>query len=404
MTDKGAVLNIQMLGEFSIKKDNASVGDDSVRAKKVLNLIEFLVANRKSVISQDKLMEAVWEGEVFDNPLNTLKNMAYRARNVLKVLCEDSDTGIELIKFEGNTYVWNNEIECVVDIEEMERLWNAAQDAECPRDKKIECLYRIQELYKGEFLPKASYCEWVILLNTYYQSVYTKSTKALIELLKEEDSFYDISAICEKYNCIYPYEESIHALLLEAYARSSRLQKTVEHYNYITESFFKEFGIGLTQETVLLYKALTKKAHNVELDIENIQGDLKEADKEKGAFFCDYDVFKNIYRLQARMIQRNGASIYFGLFTITDLEGDMPGKEVVKKTIILLKEILTGSLRRSDVVSKYSTTQMVVLLPYTSYENGLKVCERILQQFSLRNKSRRIKLLSRLQALEPVEI
>lgn len=404
MTDKGAVLNIQMLGEFSIKKDNAAVGDDSVRAKKVLNLIEFLVANRKSVISQDKLMEAVWEGEEFDNPLNTLKNMAYRARNVLKVLGEDSDTGIELIKFEGNTYIWNNEIECVVDIEEMERLWNAAQDSECPRDKKIECLYRIQELYKGEFLPKASYCEWVIHLNTYYQSVYTKSTKALIELLKENGSFYDISAICEKYNCIYPYEESIHALLLEAYAKSSRLQKAVEHYNYITESFFKEFGIGLTQETVLLYKALTRKAHNVELDIENIQGDLKEADKENGAFFCDYDVFKNIYRLQARMIQRNGASIYFGLFTITNLEGDMPDKEAVKKAIILLKEVLTGSLRRSDVVSKYSTTQMVVLLPYTSYENGLKVCERILQQFSHGNKNRRIKLLSRLQALEPVEI
>lgn len=395
---------IQMFGEFSIRRGDRTLDSEANRSKKVMNLIEFLIANRNVTVSQEKLVESVWDGEEFDNPLNTLKNMAYRARNVLKSLWAEDEQPIDLIKYEGNTYVWNNAVECVVDTEEMERLSGEVERGQFNRQEKIEKLSKIFNLYKGEFLPKSSFCEWVIHLNAYYHSLFTKNTKLLLELLHEDDRFGDIATVCEKYNCFYAYDEDVHVMLLEAYAKTSRLQKVAEHYQHIEELFFEEFGVGLSEETIKFYRELTKSVHNVEYDIRNIQTDLAEAVLSRGAFFCDYDIFKNIYRLQSRMLQRNGASVYFVLFTISDISGGMPDKEIIKRSIMLLKDILVDSLRMSDVVSKYSTLQLVVLLPYTSYENGQKVCARIEEQFRNKNKNSKIKLVSRLQAIEPVEM
>ncbi len=395
---------IQMLGEFSIRRGERTLNSESNRSKKVMNLIEFLVANRNATVSQEKLIESVWDGEEFDNPLNTLKNMAYRARNILKSLWAEDEQIVDLIKFEGNTYVWNNSVPCVVDIEEMEKLSKEVEKEQFGKEEKLTRLYTIFELYKGEFLPKSSFYEWVIHLNAYYHSLFSKNTKLLLGMLKEEERYEDVATICEKYNRFYSYDEDVHVKLLEAYAKTSRLNEAVSHYNFIEELFFEEFGVGLSEETVKFYRELSKSAHNVEYDICNIQSDLIEAATERGAFFCDYDIFKNIYRLQSRMLQRNGASVFFALFTIVDVRGDMPDKEVIKKTITLLKNIMVDSLRMSDVVSKYSTLQLVALLPYTSYENGQKVCARIEEQFKNKNKNSKIKLVSRLQAIEPVEM
>ncbi len=397
-------LYIQMLGEFSIRRGDKTLNDEANRSKKVMNLIEFLVANRNVVVSQEKLVESVWDGEEFDNPLNTLKNMAYRARNVLKSLWAEDEQAVDLIKYEGNTYIWNNAVPCVIDIEEMERLSGEVEKGQLDKDEKINRLYKIFELYKGEFLPKSSFCEWVIHLNAYYHSLFAKNTKLLLGLLREEGRFEDVATICEKYNYYNSYDEDVHVMLLEAYAKTSRIQRATSHYQYIEEMFFEEFGVGLSEETVKFYRELTKSAHNVEYDIRNIQTDLMEAVSGRGAFFCDYDIFKNIYRLQSRMLQRNGASVYFALFTISDIRGEMPDKEVIKRSIMLLKNVMVDSLRMSDVVSKYSTLQLVALLPYTSFENGQKVCARIEEQFKNKNKYSKIKLVSRLQAIEPVEM
>ena len=395
---------IQMLGEFSIQRGDRTLDSESNRSKKVINLIEFLIANRNATVSQEKLIESVWDGEEFDNPLNTLKNMAYRARNVLKSLWAEDEQIVDLIKFEGNTYVWNNSVECVVDIEELERLSEEVEKGQLNKDERIVCLYKLFDLYKGEFLPKSSFYEWVIHLNAYYHSLFSKNTKLLLGLLREDGRYEDVASICEKYNRFYSYDEDVHVKLLEAYVKTARFKEAATHYQFIEELFFEEFGVGLSEETVKFYRELTKSAHNVEYDIRNIQTDLAEVVSGRGAFFCDYDIFKNIYRLQSRMLQRNGAAVYFALFTIVDVQGDMPGKEVIKKSITLLKNIMVDSLRMSDVVSKYSTLQLVALLPYTSYENGQKVCERIEEQFRNKNKNFKIKLVSRLQAIEPAEM
>ncbi|MBR6638702.1 MAG: winged helix-turn-helix domain-containing protein, partial [Lachnospiraceae bacterium] len=237
---------IQMFGEFSIQRGDRILDSESNRSKKVINLIEFLIANRNATVSQEKLIESVWDGEEFDNPLNTLKNMAYRARNVLKSLWAEDEQIVDLIKFEGNTYVWNNSVECVVDIEELERLSEEVEKGQLNKDERIVCLYKLFDLYKGEFLPKSSFYEWVIHLNAYYHSLFSKNTKLLLGLLREDGRYEDVASICEKYNRFYSYDEDVHVKLLEAYVKTARFKEAATHYQFIEELFFEEFGVGLS--------------------------------------------------------------------------------------------------------------------------------------------------------------
>lgn len=51
-----------------------------------------------------------------------------------------------------------------------------------------------------------------------------------------------------------------------------------------------------------------------------------------------------------------------------------------------LEDTLKASLRIGDVVSRYSDSQYVVLLPACNYENGRKVSERIINRFYRDNK------------------
>lgn len=103
-------IEVTMLGYFAVRRGDRAVTEDDGRTKKVWILMEYLLANRHSDISQDKLIEVLWEDvEKCDDPYHALKNLVYRARKMLSSLSDDKT---EYIKFVRNTYRWNNDIPC----------------------------------------------------------------------------------------------------------------------------------------------------------------------------------------------------------------------------------------------------------------------------------------------------
>ena len=63
-------------------------------------------------------------------------------------------------------------------------------------------------------------------------------------------------------------------------------------------------------------KRLLKETNEQELDLGTIQQDLLEASRPEGVFVCEYGIFREIYRLQARQAQRFGMSVYVALVTL----------------------------------------------------------------------------------------
>lgn len=261
----GETIHVSMFGGFSIRCGDHVLTENSGRTNKVWMLIELLVANHGGELSQEKLIETLWRDEEYDNPLNTLKNLVYRARTTLKGLIGGEN--VEFIQFERNTYAWNRMIPLRVDADEFEALWKAASDKHQPVKERIRQYQGAVALYHGEFLPKSSFLDWVIVKNAYFTTIYTECVMSLIDLLCKEEDYEEVVRVCEQAIEYCPYEEDIHRTLLYGYYKTNRQKMAVTHYAYITQLFYNQFGVHLSDDTVKLYKEIVKSMHNVEMDL-----------------------------------------------------------------------------------------------------------------------------------------
>ena len=392
-------LAIRMFGEFSIRYGDRELAGNIGRSKKVWALVEYLLANRGKEIPLDRMMEELWPEEEYDNPFHILKNLVYRARMALKTLCGEDD--VEFISFEHNCYTWNMSIPCRVDAELFDAYWQKSKTAADP-DEKLEFARRAFEQYTGEFLPGLSHYSWVVSKSAYYASRYNQCVRMLAETLIASGKYAEAIRVCEVSIVFNPFEEEIHRLLLTAYARDGRHKMAVEHYQRISKQFYDEFGVTLSPETTELYKEIIKSMHNVEMDLAAIKEDLGEVSRLPGAYFCDYAIFKNIYRVNARVMARSGMPIHIGLITVTDSRGDVPDVETIKRVMGKLQTLVVEHLRRGDTVAMYSSTQLVLMLPQATRSNGCMVLDRLLNLFSSQYPMESVRIQYRLEAVDPV--
>ena len=394
------IITIRTLGEFSLSCGTKRISDADGRTKKVWLLLEYLVTNRGKDISMEQLAEAVWNDEdESNNPGNALKNLVYRARTVLRELCPDSAT--EYIIFSRNSYLWNRELPCRVDVEEFEEFCAKGADPHISQDERIKAYMQAIELYRGEFLPKSSFVDWVISKNAYYMTLYSKAVEQVVNMLFEQQRYEDVVTVCDQAVVLYPYNESVHYALLRALIDSGQRRKAISHYEYISDFFYKKLGVTLSDPIRALYKEMTSGMEMIEADMDSIENDLRESEKPTQAYYCDYEVFKQIYRFQARSIARTGQSVHIGLLTVRNMKGEVPDIRLLQTLMNTLRDVVVECLRKGDVVSAYSTNQLVVMLPMTTFENGEMVLRRIFTAFVRKHRTRDCFVDTKLREITP---
>lgn len=394
-------VEVTMLGEFSITINGHQLTNLKGRTKRVWMLIEYLLANRHKDIPIEMLTEVLWGEDECKDPLNALKNLVYRARELLKGLSQNPNE--QYIQYIRNTYTWNNSYPSIIDTEQLVFFWKQGCDSSESDESRIDAFKKAIALYRGEFLPKSLYSRWVILQGTYYATVYNECILKSCGLLIDHHRYDEVVTICEAALSLTPLEESIHKVLLFAYISNGKRNKALDHYNYVIDLFYRELGVNIADSLRPLYKKLINSINQVEMDLGVIKGDLNEVAAQSGAFYCDYDVFKSIYRMQARSIMRTGQSIFIVLFTVRDLNGVPPKSEVSKLAFDRLKYAILESLRKGDMVASYSSTQYIVMIPVINYENAAMVTERILQRFHFRYRKDDVKVTTRINTLDSLE-
>ncbi len=394
-------IEVVMLGDFSITINGHQLSNLKGRTKRVWMLIEYLLANRKKTIPIKNIIDVLWEEGECGDPLNALKNLVYRARALLKEISADENA--EFIKYERGTYAWNNSYDCTIDTEQFEALFKQGENFSLPDEERIASLAAAVHLYKGEYLPKSSYSTWAISAAAYYSTLYNDCVMKLCGLLIDRQRFDEVIDFCLEALHHAPLEESIHKMLLFAYISTGQRNKALEHYNYAVNLFYKELGVNIADSLRPIYKQLINSINHVEIDLSVIKNDLKEAASQEGAYFCDYDVFKSVYRVQARTISRTGQSIFIVLVTLTDPDGAVPQPEVAKPAVGRMKEAIISSLRKGDIVASYSATQFIIMLPLITYENANTVVNRILQKFRFEYRKNNIVVSTRVNPVDSVD-
>ena len=118
-----------------------------------------------------------------------------------------------------------------------------------------------------------------------------------------------------------------------------------------------------------------------------------------GPFFCEYCIFQETYRLIARQASREGRSVYLCLLTVYDSNDEIPSLNKLDAAMKRLENAINASLRRGDVVSRYSGAQYVILLPNITYEDGGMVMERIIKQYYQANRRSILRLKYKLEQI-----
>lgn len=116
---------------------------------------------------------------------------------------------------------------------------------------------------------------------------------------------------------------------------------------------------------------------STQMDLSIIQNDLKEIMLTNGAYCQTYESFKRIYRFVARGLERTGQPVFVLLLTLICENGSTLPRQEADTEAERLKRVITFSLRRGDVFTRYSSTQFVVMLPGANQENARMISNRI---------------------------
>lgn len=394
-------LQIQFFGSFTIAYGEQKLSNDNSRTKQLWLLLEYLLVNRQSDVSIERLESVLWPGEEIESPANALKNLVYRLRNLLGKVGRTPQE--EYIISRSGNYAWNNDLPCVIDIEEFERYYRAGTEAGASEERQIACLSEATELYRGDFLNALSYEEWVVPLCTYYRNLFYDCVVRVCGLLFDKRCYEEVDRICSKAIAIDPFEERIQVMKMHALVAQGKNTQALQHYEYVTSLYYKELGAKPSDEIRTMYRDITKQIKSVEMDLSVIKEDLGEAlANASGAYCCDYEVFKNIYRLEARSVERSGQSVFICLFTLADIGGGEIHKNVRERAMENLKDALISSLRRGDVVARFSVTQYVAMLPTVTFENSSVVTKRVTQRFNAACNVRSVILDAKVMPIDPV--
>jgi hypothetical protein len=154
-----------------------------------------------------------------------------------------------------------------------------------------------------------------------------------------------------------------------------------------------------------IYRELLSQNQTLELDVNKISEEMEERESPHSVYFCEYEIFREVYRLEARRILRLGIAEYVLLLTLQIGEQTGKPQEYItycrKKSAAHLKKVLEKSLRVGDVVSACNESQYIAMLPTCTLETGTMVAKRIQSRFQAVCPDKNVRLLYELKALEP---
>lgn len=393
-------LYVDMFGEFTIYADGEPAFQYEGRTRKLWNLLQYLLIKRGTMVPQSELIKIARLDGRKGKPENSLKNLIYRLRSLL----ENSDLPKQnYIICEHGAYAWNPNIPITLDAEIFEQEWKEACLLDNAPEKRLIHYLAAIELYKGKFLPQSQKEAWVQSMAGYYHHVFIDCVNGAYEIFKEKKDMGFMDELCRKALTIDPLSEELCRLYIDVLIRQNQYKRALSVYSAFVERLQKELDQRPSKAMVHLYQDIIKMISDMQADINIVVSDLKEVNAGSGAYYCQYDIFKNMYRSLARSISRTGQSVFLLLFTISDTNGEVPTAKTLHAAMRSLQLAIGKSLRRGDVYAQYSNTQYVVLLQSLNEQNGCMIANRITSSYEQIYQNKKVIVNHMLQEMEPVD-
>lgn len=381
---KKNVLYVNLLGQFEIKNEVGVLNRETLHSNKLMRLLSYILMYREKELTVAELCDVIWRDGGSDNPAGALKNLMYRLRTSMKML---GDTPFILTK--KHSYCWNEEVEVVADFEVFDKLCKMAVEANNDEEFRIESAKKAIEMYKGPLPVKLAAEHWGLPLETYYHSCYLTVVKYLADIYEEREE-YDKMEMVSSNALIYDgLDEQLHCNVVKALVQQDKQNLAIAHYEKAVKQLQNHLGVRSATKLKELYGKLLTTKSGKPGDLKEIYEDVVETEQPNAVFICEYSVFREIYRLENRRLERIGITEYVLLITLVPLEEQLTETQM-RKELGHLESVLKSQLRRGDVAAKYSDNQFIVLLPTCTQETAQVVAERVKGSFMQKSSTDRI--------------
>ena len=375
----GPTLQVQMLGQFTLRYGDRTISDSDDRSRRVWSLLAYMLYNHGRSFAQEELIHLYWSNnEKSADPGNALKSIFHRIRTALDKL--QPGLGRLLIRRKAGRYFWNNIMPLSLDIEDFEAHFHAAEAAG-DDDVRLAEYQAALALYAGDPLPRMTDEIWTIPIVAYYHSLYTRAAAGAIELLEKQERTAEAVALCRRAIHIEPYQEDLYEHLMRGLLRTGDMKGAMSVYEEMSEQLFAHFGVMPSETLRTLYRQATRTVNDRTLTMDEVCSQLAEPAPHGGAMVCEYDFFKILYRAEARSIARNGHSANICLLSVSDKDGEMLARRSLDPAMNNLQVLVQNNLRRGDVIARCSISQYIILLPQANYENSRMVADRLVSAF-----------------------
>ncbi len=373
-------LSISLFGEFSMSYSCGDtvypLTDKIIVSKKMCLFLQYLCANRARPVPQSEMIEILWDDEEISDPANALKVILFRVRKIFDEM--GFPNAKKVIMSRSSTYYFNADIELNIDTEQFEDLFADGFSGKRP---EIEAFKDAIDLYTGNFLPSCEGQSWATNLRVYYHSKYVKMCNKVASMLIDNGKYETAIDLCQKSLLIVPYEESLHAYLIIGLLKSGAEKSALEHYNLTIKLFMDYLGVSPTHNILDLYQQILDYAKPVKKTPYSELQKLIVENEKSGAFYCEYGIFKEIFKITDRSLQRTDKTVGFGIVSMDNFYFIKNTRNQREKETENIKDVIVQTLRVGDVVTKINPYQFLIMFVDTNNTDLNNVLSRIVNKF-----------------------
>ena len=389
------VLQIQMLGGFSMHYGNEAVVMNKAGSSKSVRLLQMLLLSVPKGISKIEIMDNLYgwnEKSDTANRNKNLNNLIYRLKGQLAAggLPEQ-----DYVEIREGMCCFKSKIPIKMDILEFEETIQQAR-----REKgtgRSNLLWRANEIYRGELLPANLSEVWFFQKSRYYKALYVWAVEELERELQKNRDYKNRLLLYARAAAIYPFENwQLRQMRcnLELY----RYDEALNIYNETMELYAREMGgTAPAEEMQECFEALKLMDENHRRSTDDVEGWrnmdkafrgkrgdimrtlLAEEDVE-GAYYCNYPSFVDYCHLVVRAKVRNEFSAVLMFLTLSQKKAQKPMD--LPEEMQLLKEVIESALRIGDAFTRYGNRHFIVMLVKTKLEFCSTIFQRLEAAYS----------------------
>ncbi len=371
-------LYVQMFGNFQMRYAGRPLTGEKLRDTYFTSLMQILLHNVSDGVSRNYLEDVLLGDRDIENRHQALQTIVYKAKKKLKKMGLPDENYIALKK---GVYYWTPAIPVSEDAAVFDGLYRQAKESESEEEQMelyLEACYK----YRGEFLSTYTSVLWASAEARRYLKQFCECAENAAAILRKREDWDRLEKLGRYASETVPFSDW-EGFTMEALMESGRYSEASKLYADTVDNYLKERGVLPSAKIMETMEKLgNQMQHSYEV-LDQIQQHLMEEPGEgEGGYQCSYPVFRGIYQMINRMMERGGQSVYLMLCTLVDSKGNpMKEGERLEELSVRLGEAIRVSVRHGDIINQYGSGQFLVLLINTTREDCDIIEDRINRKF-----------------------